>query len=84
MFFSTPHYGMDPTKWRSFVHRVLKLDAPRPWVKPTEWMLSEVWKSGDGLVKISENFEPLCQYLAFQSFTEDRPVQGMKEVVSDI
>ncbi|RYP74217.1 hypothetical protein DL771_003150 [Monosporascus sp. 5C6A] len=66
MFFSTPHFGMDKTQWRSFVRYVLQYDAPVEEAVPTQGMLVEIWNSASALVNISEDFEPLQPYLAFQ------------------
>ncbi|KAI8623277.1 hypothetical protein F5Y19DRAFT_481901 [Xylariaceae sp. FL1651] len=79
MFFSTPHYGMHKTLWRTFVRYVLQYDAPDPRAVPTEGMLVEICKSASALEKISENFEPLQQYLCFQTFVESRPMKGIGE-----
>ncbi|KAK0708682.1 hypothetical protein B0H67DRAFT_457434, partial [Lasiosphaeris hirsuta] len=84
MFFSTPHYGMDKAQWRMFVRYVLQYDAPYQGAVPTEGMLVDVWDSADALVNISENFEPLQQYLAFETFVENKAMKGIGEPVNRI
>ncbi|RYP29051.1 hypothetical protein DL767_006913 [Monosporascus sp. MG133] len=79
MFFSTPHLGMDKAQWRSFVRYVLQYDAEVEEAVPTQGMLVEIWNSASALVNISEDFEPLHPYLAFHTFVETRPMQGLGE-----
>jgi hypothetical protein len=83
MFFSTPHWGMQRSDWGVFVRCVLQQYAPAKGISPTPSMIQTLSDSATSIYNISENFLPLQKDMAFVSFVEDQPIQGLGEVVSN-
>ncbi|KAH6636027.1 hypothetical protein F5144DRAFT_628115 [Chaetomium tenue] len=81
MFFSTPHLGLNEEQWRRFAHRVLLRRAPSEGVVPTKKMLEELHVNSRMLDRVTEDFLPLQPDLSFVTFIEDRPMEGMDDVM---
>jgi hypothetical protein len=82
MFFATPQYGMDSAAWPVFAERVLRRNAPRKEATPTQSMLDDIKVNSQTLYNISLDFKPLQESLAFVSFVEEVPMEGVGDVVS--
>ncbi|RYP79534.1 hypothetical protein DL769_002921 [Monosporascus sp. CRB-8-3] len=83
MFFATPHHGMDEISWPEFASLVLRLSAPYPGIPPTKRMLEQIKLNSRTFLKITEDFGPLQESLAFVNFTEGRIIPGLKHVLVD-
>jgi len=82
MFFATPQWGMDEAAWPIFAERVLRRIAPAGGVDPTQSMLKEIKLNSTKLYDISRDFKAVQRGLAFVSFVEEVPMEGVKRVVS--